>query len=407
MRDVDEAPPGALRDEHQFSVAVGAQVVLERDEVLLGLEQEEGIEDAGHRAAVFPILGAQLAREEDRHDPEVDLGVLRPDQVADALLVGRVRVGVQQDNDEAPDALVDQVLEHVPAPLLVGERQDHLPPAVHALANPPHEVVRISGSGRTARPRSYRPRRPTCRRPVAAPADQQRVLESVRGDQPEDRPLVLHQRIRSDGRRVDDRLRAAEQAGRRHRDALRDHRQGVVDPDPQVVGRRVGLAVGHRPVEGDDDIVKVPPTSMPMRARPVTERPGGSGPRLPRCGCARRRRDRVRCPGLRDGPAGGTRSPPGSAAGAVELDQPRPLRSKEKLNSSSFARTGCTSRRVGDRAPLLVRSLGQPQIVAAAVAHPPAFRDGDVEILVTLTLIGWPLLSAVVPFLRPGPGGPV
>ena len=119
--------------------------------MVLGVGGQVGAEDGGDAAPVLVELGGRLRGQQHRAAAQGGVGVLGPDDVADALLVDGVHERPGEADGDGPHPLADQVIDR--GQHVVGaQRHQHRPEAVHPLPHPDpqrpgHQVVGAAGPG--------------------------------------------------------------------------------------------------------------------------------------------------------------------------------------------------------------------------------------------------------------------
>ena len=164
--------------------------LLDPREVALDDRPDDGVDDGRGGAQVLAELGSDLGRERDG-----DAGQLLREDGADPLLVSRVDVRVQQADRDRLDLLAPHQRGRL-AHRVVVERHEHLAGGPEALAHADRAVARDE------RLRLLEPR--VVERRAHLARDLEQVAEALGGDEAAARDLALDDRVRRDGRRVDD-----------------------------------------------------------------------------------------------------------------------------------------------------------------------------------------------------------
>ncbi|KAJ0340352.1 hypothetical protein COL154_014178, partial [Colletotrichum chrysophilum] len=183
----------AIAVHHQDIVAVTALGELVGQPLdITGKQGLDGSVDRRRHAALeFTAFGKQRVAERDvavRPDPGGDL--------AGALLMDRIGVGVQEMDDEGLAALVDQVSERGAQGFLV-ERQQHIAAGIEALGHFQTQVARNDRPELALHAVGVR---------AGAAPEFQNVAEATRGDQARAAQIAFENGIRRGRRAVDDEI---------------------------------------------------------------------------------------------------------------------------------------------------------------------------------------------------------
>ena len=222
-----EDPAARLHHEQLGPHARLREPALDPVQVALHDRPDHGVDHRRRRAQVLAELGGDLGRERDGHT-----GELLGEDLADAPLVLGVHVGVQQADGDRLDVLPSQDRGGVAHGRVV-ERSEHLALRAESLADHDRPVARHE------RLRLLELRvvegRPHLARDLEQVAEPVGRHEAAPGD------LPLDDRVRGDGRRVDDERHVA------HGDAtLREGTaRGLHEPLRGVGGRRQHLRDRH------------------------------------------------------------------------------------------------------------------------------------------------------------------
>ena len=230
------------------SKLLGAQEAFEPAQIALHARPDERVDGGGRGALVFAIFAHDLVRQRDEA-----IGIGRAQNLADAPLMRRIGVGVQQAHRHRLDLVGGEELGEA-RHLVLGQRNEHLAPGVHPLGDL---------EGQFARDERLRPMKEQIEGldAVAAP-DRIGVAEAARGDQRGASALLLQHRVDGDGRAVQDLVERGHLAAREAQ-ALGDaagrigrHGRGLRGDDAAVDAAH---QVGESSPDIDADDVHAPP----------------------------------------------------------------------------------------------------------------------------------------------------
>ena len=246
------APAVRLHEMQSATEPAGVQGVLQPLHVAHRPGPDVGVERGGREALELPVLRHHLVARADE-----DPGTLLGHDLDRPPLVRGIEVGEQKADGDGPDAPVAQLARRPPDRLLV-QRLQHL--AVRTADAFRHRQAMAPRHQRMLLPRQVELQAEVGR--ALAAGDVEDVAEPFCGDQPAERPLVLHHDVGGDGGPVHevvdgverDTGRVRQLAQARHRGPRRVGRDGGYLVDVDASGGLVDQhEVGMGPADIDSD----------------------------------------------------------------------------------------------------------------------------------------------------------